>query len=153
MLRYIIWTLSLWDLKPFIRFYLQLLAYIWTLSLWDLKQFLLTTSYFTFWIWTLSLWDLKLTKNAQCKTAWDKFELYPYGIWNEMHSLFLMFQYLYLNFIPMGFETSSIGRFWRDKANLNFIPMGFETSSTAISISNGFHLNFIPMGFETLFLW
>ena len=36
---------------------------------------------------------------------------------------------IYLNGIPMGFETGAQNAFYNDLVNLNGIPMGFETST------------------------
>ena len=78
-----IWTISLWDLKRFMETVKNEAPSIWTISLWDLKLKGTESAVNVANIWTISLWDLK-PKNAQCKTSWDKFELFPYGIWNPI---------------------------------------------------------------------
>ena len=80
-----IWTISLWDLKPILFWDFHDMPYIWTISLWDLKLYMevgrmLGLSYLNYFpmgfetdntknqtsnstnIWTISLWDLKPTK-------------------------------------------------------------------------------------------
>ena len=56
----VIWTISLWDLKPQIWPHLKRCGKIWTISLWDLKQLFKFAMTFVSMIWTISLWDLKL---------------------------------------------------------------------------------------------
>ena len=80
----LIWTISLWDLKPFDLTQLlgvavfELFPYgiwnsehniainevkeIWTISLWDLKHAKYTQFTNDAYIWTISLWDLKPNK-------------------------------------------------------------------------------------------
>ena len=56
-------------------------------------------------IWTLSLWDLKLNHTVAREREKRSFELYPYGIWNDINLHEDDTQEEHLNFIPMGFET------------------------------------------------
>ena len=79
---YIIWTISLWDLKPNMKAVIGLQGSIWTISLWDLKhpctRIRINRNRL---IWTISLWDLKQFEACVISIT-SLFELFPYGIWN-----------------------------------------------------------------------
>ena len=77
-------------------------------------------------IWTLSLWDLKRLY-AKYKVCQRRFELCPYGIWNDVDAYGILQKLNHLNFVPMGFETRFFLNYKLIVSHLNFVPMGFET--------------------------
>ena len=144
-------------------------------------------------IWTLSLWDLKLLQKFFTAIKLDLFELYPYGIWNTLTTpLFMVLRifelypygiwnqlkavlhcsFQYLNFIPMGFETSKKNHYHIKGRQFELYPYGIWNlkkksrrlkmkkiwtlslwdlkRNRLLYLDNGYcNLNFIPMGFET----
>ena len=76
---------------------------IWTLSLWDLKleKSELVYTKLLFELCPYGIWNCVY---VSCYFGSRTFELCPYGIWNVPVVLFDL-ALVYLNFVPMGFET------------------------------------------------
>ena len=162
--------MSLWDLKLHEIAYFKQLSKIWTLSLWDLKQLIMVFNKQVKAIWTLSLWDLKPLSIIPFPKI-NKFELCPYGIWNIFLSK-MNLGTLYLNFVPMGFETlfvkvNNISFYiwtlslwdlkpdgavnkWKNGTIWTLSLWDLKHGCRSWSTSPNQHLNFVPMGFETL---
>ena len=91
--------------ETFLHYRRLYLPRIWTLSLWDLKRVCIDPTISLIIIWTLSLWDLKLKKLMFCFDNW--LLIWTLSLWDlklpmKISKLFIG---LYLNFVPMGFET------------------------------------------------
>jgi len=95
------------------------------LSLWDLKHSFGTRVLpsLRFELCPYGIWN-ETTFLKESGKSW--FELCPYGIWNGLF-VFVTSIFKYLNFVPMGFETKMKKCLVNIKKNLNFVPMGFET--------------------------
>ena len=126
---FLIWTLSLWDLKPGKPFWLIRIGTIWTLSLWDLKR-----------------------KDFIAESRGLVFELCPYGIWNNLQQWQTSMLQKIWTLSLWDLKLFHLLRVCILIVNLNFVPMGFETFLILWKIAPNFNLNFVPMGFETFHL-
>ena len=81
---FIIWTISLWDLKRKWGQDFTMKGDIWTISLWDLKhmRYETTTLSRVFELFPYGIWNSVIRIMSEYRN--NLFELFPYGIWNIM---------------------------------------------------------------------
>ena len=126
LIKLYIWTLSLWDLKQTIKHFISHIfnhlnfvpmgfetIYYWRFCLWYCYLNFVPMGFETIGtifkgtseeIWTLSLWDLKRCWNIQII---KNRRIWTLSLWDLKHLLITIRRkiYIYLNFVPMGFET------------------------------------------------
>ena len=79
-------------------------------------------------IWTLSLWDLKQDDSFEKNSNISRFELCPYGIWNLILTRLIRLV-IYLNFVPMGFESNSPFLYISTHVKFELCPYGIWNHS------------------------